>query len=108
MEPIKIELNLERLRPINHCLSQLLYEQTNDRRSNAKLSILEQLAKKLMKKQIDVYPSHKSFKFKMAYYEADALEGFIRSVSDGNTLGLDESHYHSLRMVADEINQKLA
>tara|TARA_B100001778_G_C18093563_1_gene408537 strand:- start:12 stop:335 length:324 start_codon:yes stop_codon:yes gene_type:complete len=107
MEPIKIELNLERLRPINHCLSSLTYEPTNERMANVNRSILDQLGKKLMKKQIDVYPSQKTFKFKMTYYEADALERFIRDTSP-DIAGLEEMHHHSMRMVADEINQKLA
>lgn len=107
MEPIKIELSLERLRPINHCLSIVSYEPTNERAANVNRSIMAHLGKRLMKKQIDVLTSTKPFKFKMEYYEADALESFIRTTSL-DVPGLDDTHYHSLRMVADEINQKLA
>lgn len=84
------------------------YEPTNDRRENVARSILDQLGKRLMKKQIDVFPSTKNFKFKLAYYEADALEGILRAFLLKKVNGLEESHYHSMAMVADEINQKLA
>ncbi|KQC30197.1 hypothetical protein [Flagellimonas eckloniae] len=106
MEPIKIELNLEKLKAINGELAELNFEPSSIRLINVKRSILRQVGKKLMKKQIDVYPSNKTFKFKLEYYEADQLESCLRmSIVD---LGHREEHYHTLRMVADEINQKLA
>ncbi|TLP81379.1 hypothetical protein [Maribacter sp. ACAM166] len=103
-QPIKVQLNLEKLKAINHELSQTSFEPAQNRWQNVERAVLHQVAKTLAKKQINIYPVNKPFKLKLQYYEADALEVFLRLIIEATSI----QENYLLRSVADEINQKLA
>lgn len=106
MESIKISLNLNKITAVNQELQQIEYEPSTSRTERVERSILDQVAKRMMKKQINIYPSNKPFNFKLEYYEANTLELILRTFLKG--MSGNEENYHPLRMVADDINQKLA
>lgn len=102
--PIKVKLNYEKLKAVNTVLAGIGLEPTNSRSENVERAILRQISNKLFKKQIDVFQSTKPFHFKMQYYEANTIEKFLRfEIEAGNVIEVNP-----LRIVADEINQKLA
>lgn len=102
---IKIKINLQKLQEINGVLATFSFEPTNHRKENVERAIMAQVSKKLAKKQIDVFPKKKDFNYKLTYYEADSLENMLRFIVQNDVKG--EATY-LLRIVADEINQKLA
>jgi hypothetical protein len=106
MDAIKIKLNLEKIRQVNYVLANQRLEPTNDRLQNVERSILMQVGKRLAKKQINVFPSHKPFHCKLEYYEANSLEEALRSALW--LLLSDSAEANILRTITDDINQKLA
>ena len=104
-EPVKINLNLEKLRALNATLEVLGHEPVEDRTQRVFRSILKEIGIKLVKKQLDVFPGTKDFAYRLKFYQADVLEQWILFYLQGS-----EKNYqnHLLKVVADDINQKLA
>ncbi len=105
--PIKINLSLAKLRAINEELNRVGYEPTNVRQERVERSILHEVGIRLMKKQLDVFPRTKPFTYKLKYHEAASLENFLRSLLWLSKEPISENH-RLRRIVADDINQKLA
>ena len=104
--PIKISLNLDKLKAINESLATLGHEPIDDRAQRVFRAVLNELGIKLMKKQLDVFPKKADFNFKLKYYEADVLQQWILFYLQNEAQGHYE--HHLMQTVADEIDQKLA
>jgi len=103
MDGVKIDLTFERLRAINQALSSLEYQVFGGREGRAQQCILEGVARKLAKKQIDKFPGNsKPFKIEVKYHEAHELELYLRFV-----IRIKGGDYR-VQLVADQLHQKLS
>ena len=104
MEPNKIKLKLSpnRLEAVCAAFRNLSNDMPDGRYHKHNRSIMNGVAKKLLKKQLD-QPIKPIF-VTMEYHEADILELFLMDFANYH----DEHTARLMLMVANELNQKLA
>lgn len=105
MDQLTIELTRDRLIALIKAIEVTVYEPTNDKRIRADRCIFSEVRSKLLKKYVDREHKPKPFNLKLKYYEAYALELYLRDWLFEQRL---DHTVRLVRLVADDINQKLA
>lgn len=105
MECISINLNYNRLSAVCETMKVVKYAPTSDKRVRSDRAIFSEVRQKLFKKLIGKEGAPKDFKLKLAYYEAYQLEDWLREWLHEQSSSLETT---LVRVVADELNQKLA
>ena len=102
---VSISLNIYRLSAVCETLKLVEYHPTTDRKVRSDRAIFSEVRQKLFKKLVDKEGTTKAFKLKLKYYEADQLEAWLRQYLYDQPESLQVI---LVRIVADELNQKLA
>ena len=105
MESIALTLNYPRLNAVCDTMKVVQYAPTSDKRVRSDRAIFSEVRQKLFKKLIGKEGATKDFKLKLTYYEAYQLEDWLREWLHEQAASLEVT---LVRMVADELNQKLA
>lgn len=106
MSKIKIEVSNAQMDVLNELLSMFLSpSKSKTRYSRVIRSALTPLTKKILSKRVNDFPDNKKFKLNIPAYEAHFLEEYLRICTD---FIIDDFAKNTVRMICDEINQKLA
>lgn len=103
--PIKIKATPEILNAICSLFDATYYPALEVRAVRSKLNIIQELGITLQKKQLDKPKGSKPFTLKFKYYEADALEEFMRTTVDFIADEFDQALVHGFM---DNLHQRLA
>lgn len=104
MHTVKIKVSPDQLAAVTRTMEVMDFEPTANQLIKAQRSILKQVRVKLFKKQLDTAGKTKPISITLKYYEAYALEQYIR-----DWLWLEQASYENTLtvMAADDINKKL-
>jgi len=106
MEPIKIKkIKVDKLKAVNGTFAVMGFEPPKDRKEQASRSILREVRKKMLNKEVGTSEFTKTVSISLKYHEADILEEWLRDWLFGEEASYEQS---LISAFADELNQKLA
>lgn len=98
-------LNIDRLEAVCDTMKVVNFTPTSDKRVRSDRAIFLEVRQKLFKKLISKEGAAKEFKLKLTYYEAYQFEEWLREWLFGESPSFQTT---LVRLVADDLNQKLA